>query len=179
MLADYALLPVLPHTAGPSKCPSIAVMQPQGASKTLKARPAWKAFIRNRMPECCPVRAVFAWLSCRFLLNAEAMPAPGDTDFLLFPGSSADAMSLNNHSRIIQKIFDMVDIDPPKVTHEFRVFAAQALHDMGVSLEVSQLAARNCFGLRWRYAVSHIVMLNTAIPVQYLCQLVPAMPECC
>lgn len=45
-------------------------------------------------------------------------------------------MSLNNHARIINKIFEMVGIDPPKVTHEFRVFAAQALHDMGVSLEV-------------------------------------------
>jgi hypothetical protein len=112
-------------------------MQPPGAGKTLKNRPAWKAFIRNRLPECCPVRALFAWLCCQFLLNSEPLPMPGDTDFLLFPGTRpGQPMSLNNHARIINKIFEMVGIDPPKVTHEFRVFAAQALHDMGVSLEV-------------------------------------------
>ena len=72
---------------GPSKCPSIAVMQPPGAGKTLKNRPAWKAFIRNRLPECCPVRALFGWLCCQFLLNSEPLPMPGDTDFLLFPGT--------------------------------------------------------------------------------------------
>jgi hypothetical protein len=121
-------------------------MQPPGAGKTLKNRPAWKAFIRNRMPECCPVRALFAWISCQFLLNSEPMPMPGDTDFLLFPGNkTAEPMSLNNHARIIHKVFEMVDIDPPKVTHEFRVFAAQALHDMGVSLEVRWLGCGSDF----------------------------------
>ncbi len=131
------LLPSACCPVGPSKCPSIAVMQPPGAGKTLKNRPAWKAFIRNQKPECCPVRALFAWLSCQFFLNSEPMPMPGDPDFILFPGNKpGQPMSLPNHARIIQKIFEMVGIDPPKVTHEFRVFAAQALHDMGVSLEV-------------------------------------------
>jgi hypothetical protein len=77
---------------------------------------------------------------------------PGDTDFLLFPGTKAgEPMSLNNHARIIHKIFDMIEIDPPKVTHEFRVLAAQALHDMGVSLEVRGLrptmATSQCLGM--------------------------------
>jgi hypothetical protein len=112
-------------------------MQPPGAGKTLKSRPGWKAFIRNRMPECCPVRALFAWLSCQFLLNSEPMPMPGD-DFWLFPGTRpGQYMSAANHGRIIKVVFDIAGIDPPKVTHEFRVFAAQALADMGVTLEVS------------------------------------------
>jgi hypothetical protein len=107
----------------------------QHDGKTLKNKPAWKAFIRNRMPECCPVRAVFAWLCCQFCLNSEPLPMPGD-DLYLFPGSKEGEMSLANHARIIQAIFDLVGISPPKVTHEFRVFGAQALHDHGVALEV-------------------------------------------
>lgn len=43
----YVAVAVLPAALGPFKCPSIAVMQPPGAGKTLKNRPAWKAFIRN------------------------------------------------------------------------------------------------------------------------------------
>lgn len=64
-------------------------------------------------------------------------------------------MSLSNHSRIVLKVFELLGIEPPKVTHEFRVFAAQALHDMGVSLEVScnvqqnsmMTAARSCHSI--------------------------------
>ena len=142
--------------AGPSKCPSVAVMQPQGGGKTLKKRPAWKAFIRNRMPECCPVRAVFAWLSCQFLHNSEPMPMPGDDSFLLFPGTKpGEPMSISNHARIVLKVFEMLDIEPPKVTHEFRVFAAQALHDMGVALEVSPCGQHCCFCQSWMMGLGH------------------------
>jgi hypothetical protein len=110
-------------------------MQPQGGGKTLGTRPAWKAFIRNRLPECCPVRAVFAHIISRLWLKAETMPMPGE-DMLLFPGRTGDEMTLANHARIILALFLLVGVDPPKVTHEFRVFAAQALHEMGVTLEV-------------------------------------------
>lgn len=75
---------------------------------------------------------------------------PGDADFLLFPGREGP-MSLNNHARIITALFALIGIEPPKVTHEFRVFAAQALHDMGISLEVRMLC-NGLYGMQWAAA---------------------------
>lgn len=71
-----------------------------------------------------------------FLFDRRPMPQLGDT-YYLFKGKSHKPMSPNNHNRIIREVFEELQMDPSKVTHEFRVFAAIAMHEMGVSLEVS------------------------------------------
>jgi hypothetical protein len=119
---------------------ALTFQQPGG--KTLGGRPAYKSFIRNRLPECCAVRALFAHLAERFALNSEPMPEPGTDEwrkFLLFPGrdDAYKPMSPSNHERIILALFKRIDVVTQKVTHEFRIFPAQAMYEMGVSLEVS------------------------------------------
>ena len=37
----------------------------------------------------------------------------------------------------MQQLFDQLGVDTTKLTHEHRIFAAQLLYEMGVSLEVS------------------------------------------
>lgn len=46
-------------------------------------------------------------------------------------------MSSSNHERIILAMFKRIDKVTRKVTHEFRVFPAQAMYEMGVSVDVS------------------------------------------
>jgi hypothetical protein len=88
------------------------------------------------------VRALFAHLAQRFGINCEPMPEPGTAEwsnFYLFPGrdSAQKPMSASNHERIILDVFNSIDIVTRKITHEFRVFPAQAMYEMGVSLDVS------------------------------------------
>lgn len=109
-------------------------MKPVGTGKTLSSRPGWKAFIRAHLPEVCPVRALFAHIISRFWLCAQPMNLLDD--ILLFPGNNGKQMSQSNHGKIVSTGFSMIDICPPKITHELRVFAAQSMHEKGVPLEV-------------------------------------------
>lgn len=45
-------------------------------------------------------------------------------------------MTLQAHSDIMRLVFGLLGIAPEKVTHEMRVFAAQVMYEMGVTLEV-------------------------------------------
>jgi len=46
-------------------------------------------------------------------------------------------MTPSNHAELMKKLYKLLGVAPSKVTHELRVFAAQAMYEMGVSLEVS------------------------------------------
>lgn len=46
-------------------------------------------------------------------------------------------MTYDNHNKIARSIFAAAGVAPHKVTHAFRVYAAQAMYEMGVPLEVS------------------------------------------
>lgn len=46
-------------------------------------------------------------------------------------------MSPSNHGAIMNKLFEELAVQTAKVTHELRIFAAQVMYEMGVSLEVS------------------------------------------
>ena len=50
---------------------------------------------------------------------------------------TGEEMTLQAHSAIMREEFSLLGIAPEKVTHEMRVFAAQVMYEMGVSLEVS------------------------------------------
>lgn len=45
-------------------------------------------------------------------------------------------MSYTHHANLMQQLFDDLGVDTTKLTHELRIFAAQLLYEMGVSLEV-------------------------------------------
>jgi hypothetical protein len=45
-------------------------------------------------------------------------------------------MTPSNHAELMKKLYKLLGVAPSKVTHELRVFAAQAMYEMGVSLEV-------------------------------------------
>lgn len=52
-------------------------------------------------------------------------------------------MTPSNHAELMKKLYKLLGVAPSKVTHELRVFVAQAMYEMGVSLEVSlELAHR-------------------------------------
>jgi hypothetical protein len=90
---------------------------------------------------------MFASLVERFALDCVPMPMPDDKvtwdGFLLFPTQAGKLMTPSNHHRLMLELFGacQIQVAPPKVTHELRIFAAQAMHEMGVSLEVSYAAA--------------------------------------
>ncbi|KAF6253854.1 hypothetical protein COO60DRAFT_384186 [Scenedesmus sp. NREL 46B-D3] len=44
-------------------------------------------------------------------------------------------MTPSNHAELMKKLYKLLGVAPSKVTHELRVFAAQAMYEMGVSLE--------------------------------------------
>lgn len=67
------------RTTGPSKCVAWTFYQPGG--KVQGGRPALMSFIRNRLPECCPVRALFAHLAHRWAVKGEPMPEPGTEEW--------------------------------------------------------------------------------------------------
>lgn len=50
---------------------------------------------------------------------------------------AGDMMTQSNHAELMKGLYKDIGVAPTKVTHELRVFAAQAMHEMGVSLEVS------------------------------------------
>lgn len=153
--------PCLLPLSGPSQCHAIMLLQPPATGKSLKTRPAFKSFIRAMRPACCPVRALFAWLVERFALEREPMPMPGTKEwrkFLLFPGRDGKVMGLSNHERIVLQLFQGIDVAPPKVTHEFRIFGAQAMHEMGVSLEVSSSWLLSTCETMYKVVTQFIVM---------------------
>lgn len=45
-------------------------------------------------------------------------------------------VSYTHHANLMQQLFDDLGVDTTKLTHELRIFAAQLLYEMGVSLEV-------------------------------------------
>lgn len=47
-------------------------------------------------------------------------------------------MSRNRHAEKIGTLFSQLGVKTSKLTHELRIFAAQLLYEMGVSLEVRQ-----------------------------------------
>ena len=49
---------------------------------------------------------------------------------------AGEQMSPSNHALIMQRLYQVLEVAPLKVTHEMRVFAAQIMFEMGVSLEV-------------------------------------------
>jgi hypothetical protein len=49
-------------------------------------------------------------------------------------------MSRNNHGKLMAQLFADLGVETAKLTHEMRIFAAQLMYEMGVSLEVRQAA---------------------------------------
>lgn len=49
-------------------------------------------------------------------------------------------MARNSHGDKMQKLFSQLGVQTSKLTHELRIFAAQLMYEMGVSLEVRQVA---------------------------------------
>jgi len=45
-------------------------------------------------------------------------------------------MTPSNHGELFKQWYRQLGVAPTKLTHELRVFAAQAMYEMGVSLEV-------------------------------------------
>jgi hypothetical protein len=45
-------------------------------------------------------------------------------------------MSYTRHASHMKELFGKLGVDTTKLTHELRIFAAQLLYEMGVSLEV-------------------------------------------
>jgi hypothetical protein len=65
-------------------------------------------------------------------------------------------MTLQAHSDIMKQVFSKLGIAPEKVTHEMRVFAAQVMHEMGVSLEVGDHSEVSRSGsLCWQLCFQH------------------------
>jgi hypothetical protein len=50
-------------------------------------------------------------------------------------------MSRSNHAQMMGKLFKSLCVQTSKLTHELRIFAAQVMYEMGVSLEVSRPAS--------------------------------------
>jgi hypothetical protein len=53
---------------------------------------------------------------------------------------TGEQMSPSNHADLFREWYKNLGVAPTKLTHELRVFAAQAMHEMGVSLEVRSAA---------------------------------------
>ena len=51
--------------------------------------------------------------------------------------TTGEKASYSHHASLMQQLFDQLGVDTTKLTHEHRIFAAQLLYEMGVSLEVS------------------------------------------
>lgn len=85
--------------AGPSKCWAVSLIEEDG--KTMKqSQSAWKAFIRRKRPEICPVGALFRWLFTRFTIQSEALPLPGTPDWhssFLWPGKKGKFYTSSMH----------------------------------------------------------------------------------
>jgi hypothetical protein len=54
-------------------------------------------------------------------------------------------MSRNYHGKLMAQLFADLGVETAKLTHEMRIFAAQLMYEMGVSLEVRQTDA-HCVG---------------------------------
>ena len=68
---------------------AVTVFQPPGTGKTLATRPAYKGMLRAKLPEMCPIGALFRLMVQRFALQAEPIAKPGSSPyrkFFLWPG---------------------------------------------------------------------------------------------
>jgi hypothetical protein len=50
-------------------------------------------------------------------------------------------MSRSNHAKQMDQLFKDLGVATAKLTHELRIFAAQLMYEMGVSLEVRRPAS--------------------------------------
>lgn len=79
------------NLAGPSQCHAVSVVQDAGGGKTLHGKPGHKGMIRSKVPEMCPIGALFRHLAIRFALEGEPIPTPGTSEwenFRLWPGQA-------------------------------------------------------------------------------------------
>jgi hypothetical protein len=53
-------------------------------------------------------------------------------------------MTPSNHAELMKKLYKLLGVAPSEVTHELRVFAAQAMYEMGVSPQARQACRTAC-----------------------------------
>ena len=67
-------------------------------------------------------------------------------------------------------------VETTKVTHEFRIYAAQLMYEMGVSLEVRSGLIVSWTAWRWALACQIVAMPMLLL---YECCLLTGLPDCC
>lgn len=66
-------------------------MQDAEGGKSLAGKPGHKGMIRGKLPELCPVGALFRHLAIRVAIEGEPIPTPGTAaweSFRLWPGQA-------------------------------------------------------------------------------------------